>query len=172
MDTFPLPLCSLHLASVHQDGGLPSPSLWGVVSQHTWRYNPGLCLSLLWAAPPSSAPAPTGRPFCNKRRWVNKAFAPGDWLRFNRGCVPAFSALRPTSFNHCTNWFRTLKHNCLFNAFIDSIPASQAGGLAATQSLFWLGSPQWHRGLPAESSFFHFFCWSLKNRPINSHSQG
>lgn len=69
------------------------------------------------------------QPFCNERRLVNKALAPGDWLRLNRGCVQAFRAPRPTSFNRCTNWFRTLKPNCLFSAFIDSVPASKAGGL-------------------------------------------
>lgn len=44
------------------------------------------------------------------------------------------------------------EHDCLLSGFIDSGPASRAGGLAATASLLRLALPQRHRGL----YLFHF----------------
>ena len=144
---FVLPLCSRHLRSPLYWVIEPQPSLWGTCSprflsrqggQHPCgrRRRPSPQLS---RSPPHPA---TGRPFCDERRWVNTASALGDWLGLNRGCVQAFRAPRPTGFNHCSNWFGTLKPDCLLKACVDSIPASKAGGLPATQSLFWLSSPQ------------------------------
>lgn len=106
-----------------------------------------------------------GWPFCNERGWANKALAPGDWLRLNRGCVQAFSAPRPTSFNHCTNWFRTLKPNCLFSAFIDSTPASKAGGLSQPLSHCsdWFSSVTWWPPCWEVPFFISFSCpWKVK----------
>lgn len=48
------------------------------------------------------------------------------------------------------------EHDCLLSGFIDSGPASRAGGLAATASSFRLALPQRHRGLPAEATFINF----------------
>lgn len=57
---------------------------------------------------------------------------PGAWLGFNRGCVLASSAPGPTE---------QTEHDCLLSGFIDSVPASQAGGPEATPSLFRLALP-------------------------------
>ena len=145
---FVLPLCSRHLRSplywVIEPQPLSVRDLQSTLSRQAGRPAP-----LRTQAPPLSSafsvPGPTqlmGRPFCDERRWVNTASALGDWLGLNRGCVQAFRAPRPTGFNHCSNWFGTLKPDCLLKACVDSIPASKAGGLPATQSLFWLSSPQ------------------------------
>ena len=145
---FVFALRSLHLRSpLYLGYRTPSPLCEGPAVQ---AFSAGRAASArrTQAPPLSSAfsvPRPTplkGRPFCNERRWVNTASARGDWLGLNRGCVQAFRAPRPTGFNHCSNWFRTLKPDCLLRACVDSIPASKAGGLPAAQSLFWLSSPQ------------------------------